>query len=338
MFVSPINNKNQLNTFISAQPHSEFSQSFEWGEYQESLGNRIFRLGVEDESGLKAAITFIKVSLPFDLSYFYAPRGPIFNFQFSIFNFQAILNFLKEEIKKIAKNEKCIFLRFEPDASFKLQALSFKLNKTIDVQPHRTTILDLSKSEEEQLSAMHQKTRYNIRLAEKKGIEIIEAGVERFEDFWKLMEETKNRDGFRLHSKEHYQKQISNFQFLISNSNHKSLSIKLFLAEYEGKVIAGNIISFFGDTVTYMHGASADNYRNLMAPYLLHWHIIKQAKSLGYKFYDLYGIDEIKWPGVTRFKLGFGGEEKTYPGTFDLVFETKWYNIYRLIRKIRRMV
>jgi lipid II:glycine glycyltransferase (peptidoglycan interpeptide bridge formation enzyme) len=85
-----------------------------------------------------------------------------------------------------------------------------------------------------------------------------------------------------------------------------------------------------------MHGASASKYRNVMAPYLLQWHAIKLAKNLGYKYYDFYGVDEDKWPGVTRFKKGFGGREVNYPGTFDLIFNRRWYSVYRMVRKARR--
>jgi len=337
MRIAFLNNKNKLNEFIATQPHSSFSQSWEWGEYQEICGNKIFRLGVEEEGDLMAAITFIKTNLPLGLGYFYAPRGPVVEVRSEKLEVKSIINELFKKVEKIGMEEKAIFFRFEPDLIVNPACAGMTIEKTIDVQPHRTSILDLSQTEEDILKKMHQKTRYNIRLAQKKGIEIIEAGGERFEDFWKLMEQTKDRDGFRLHGKEHYRKMISSVNSHRSTVNKEDLFIKLFLAKYQDQIIAGNIISFFGDTVTYMHGASADSFRNLMAPFLLHWHIIKSAKGLGYNFYDMFGIDEDKWPGVTRFKLGFSGEEKIYPGTFDLVFDKKRYNIYKLVRKIRRM-
>jgi peptidoglycan pentaglycine glycine transferase (the first glycine) len=172
---------------------------------------------------------------------------------------------------------------------------------------------------------MHQKTRYNIRLAEKKGVKIYEAGPEKFDDFWQLMTVTCERDKYRLHSRNYYAQMLA----------EKKL-IKLYLAEFKNKPIAAVLASFSGDTVTYMHGASANDERNVMAPFLLQWEIIKSAKLAGYKYYDFYGIDEKKWPGVTRFKKGFGGEEINYTGTFDLVFNSTWYNIYKILRKFRR--
>jgi peptidoglycan pentaglycine glycine transferase (the first glycine) len=329
-------NREQVDGFISQSKHSQFLQSWGWGEFQEKIGNKVFRIGIEENGKILSISTLIKKALPLGKCYFYCPRGPVINFQFPPqFGGQAISNFktnpmeiyeiIFKEINKIAIKEKVIFLRFEP-TEFKVESFKFKVERTIDVQPSKTLILDLSKAEEELLKNMHQKTRYNIRLAEKKEVKIIVGEEKNFEIFWKIMEETNKRDGFRLHSKNYYKKML------------KLGFIKLYLAEYQGKVIAGNIISFYGDTVTYIHGASSNEYRNIMAPYLLQWQAIKLAKKQGYLYYDFYGIDEKKWPGVTRFKKGFGGEEVRYLGTYDLVFNEIWYNIYKLLRKIRRIV
>jgi lipid II:glycine glycyltransferase (peptidoglycan interpeptide bridge formation enzyme) len=187
----------------------------------------------------------------------------------------------------------------------------------------------LEKSEEEILKSMHQKTRYNIKLALKKGIVVkeIQNIKNNFDEFWSLMQETESRDDFRLHSKEHYQKML----------NLDSSLLKLIGAFYKDKLIAVNIVSFFGDMVTYVHGASSSENRNLMAPYALQWETIKIAKQKGYKYYDFNGIDERKWPGVTRFKKGFSGYKINYLGTFDLVFNSMEYSIYKALRKLRRM-
>jgi peptidoglycan pentaglycine glycine transferase (the first glycine) len=322
MQIKNIVDKNILDDFVSTQGRSQFLQSWEWGEFQEKAGNKIFRIGVEESGELVVAATLIKKSLFFGKSYFYCPRGPLI----SIKNYELrITNYFFDEIKKIAEQENIIFLRFEP--SFEIQNSKLEILRSIDIQPSKTLILDLTKSEEELLAAMHQKTRYNIRLAEKKGVKIIEAGTEKFDDFWRLMEVTCARDKYRLHSCGYYAKMLS-----------KKNLIKLYLAEYKNKPIAAVLASFSGDTVTYLHGASDNEERNVMAPFLLQWEIIKIAKQAGYKYYDFYGIDENKWPGVTRFKKGFGGEEMEYPGTYDLIFNYIWYKVYNWLRKIRRMV
>ena len=318
-----IENQDKLNNFIGAQQHSQFLQSWEWGEFQQAVGNKIMRLGVEDNGKLTAAATLIKKPLSGGKSYFYCPRAPV----------GETTELLFKEIGRLAQKEDVIFLRFEPQ--FKIpsnsagrQNYKFKIQKTIDIQPSKTLILDLSKTKEELLANMHQKTRYNIRLAKKKGVEITEAGPERFNEFWQLMRETVKRDDFRLHNRGHYEKLLS------INDNY----IRLLIAEYKDRIIAANMVSFFGDTAAYLHGASGNDYRNVMAPYLLQWRAIKTAKDKGCQYYDFFGIDKIKWPGVTRFKKGFGGNEVEYPGTFDLVYNKPWYTIYKLARKARRFI
>jgi len=352
MRVIKIKSKEQLNNFIIQQKHSQFLQSWEWGELQEKSGFDVTRLGVEEKGELVGVAVLIKKNLGMGRNYFYCPRGPIVNnVQYPTINNQStsnnqvlnnknILEFLFDEIKRIAGNEKAVFLRFEPGIKYPLSQpkadppradiIHYPITKTIDVQPAATLILDLKMTEEELLKAMHQKTRYNIRLAERKGVKVRVADsrdfASDFEKFWQIMEETVKRDKFRLHSKEHYRRMLQINDF-----------VKLILAEYQGKIIAGNIVTFFGDTATYVHGASGNEFRNLMAPYGLQWHAIKLAKEQGYKYYDFYGIDEDKWPGVTRFKKGFSGEEINLPGTYDLIFNKKLYQLYKLLRGVRRL-
>lgn len=316
-----IEDKEQLNNFVGGQKHSQFLQSWQWGEFQKKVAGVVWRIGVASNGKLLACSKIIKKFLPIGKSYFYAARGPVF--RHGSWNEEAG-DLLFEEIKRLAADEGVMFLRFEP--IFSAKKINFPVVKTMDIQPGKSWILELNKSEEEILKAMHPKTRYNIRLAEKKGVKIVEAGAERFEDFWQLLCQTGERDEFSLHGRSYYQSMLeSDKDFL-----------KLFFAEYKGKPLVANIITLFGDTVTYIHGGSSSDQREVMAPYLIQWHSIKLAKKLGYKFYDFYGISEHKWPGVTRFKKGFGGRELRYSGTFDLVYDENWYSIYKMVRKVRR--
>jgi lipid II:glycine glycyltransferase (peptidoglycan interpeptide bridge formation enzyme) len=321
-----ITDKNKWNDFVGARAHAEFLQSWEWGEFQEKVEGKVVRFIVEDNEKIIAAGMLIKKSLPLKMNYFYCPRGIVLNEKLKIKN-EKLFDFLFAEIKNIAKKEKVIFLRFEP-RKFENRKSEIVIRKSIDIQPSKTIMLDLSKSEEVLLATMHQKTRYNIRLAEKKGVNIVEAGKDGFTDFWNLMEKTSGRDGFTSHQKDYYEK-------LLQTAPEK---FKLFTAVYQEKVIAAGIFSFFGDTATYLFGASDNEQRGVMAPYLLQWEIIKKAKAAGCKYYDFFGIDEKKWPGVTRFKHGFSGEEIKYPGTFDMIFNLTSYNLYRILRAIRRFV
>ncbi|MCK5320219.1 peptidoglycan bridge formation glycyltransferase FemA/FemB family protein [Candidatus Parcubacteria bacterium] len=322
MKIVKIKDKNKYNNFIKQQKHSQFLQSWEWGEFQKDVGNKVLRFAIENNGKIAFVISLIKKSLPLGMNYFYSPRIGVKHLNEEIFIF------LFKEIKKITKKEKCIFLRFDPRSKFPISNFQFPISKTIDVQPSRTLILDISKPEEEILKQMHQKTRYNIRLAAKKDIDVrvIKDIDKYFEEFWQLMAQTENRDGFRLHDKNYYLKMLK--------FNNKF--IKLIAVFYQDKMLCANIVSFFGDMATYVHGASSNENRNLMAPYALQWHTIKLSKAYGFKYYDFNGIDEQKWPGVTKFKKGFGEKEVGYLGTYDLVFDSCKYNLYKLLRKIRR--
>ena len=319
-----ITDKKQLNDFVGSKPHAQFLQSFEWGEFQKEVSGIIWRIGaIEDKGQLIASAKLVKKQLPMGKSYFYCGRGPVIGDTKRV---AVISNELFKTIKDLAVDESVMFLRFEPVDEFKISDFPFPIFQTIDVQPSQTLILDLTKSEDEILQAMHQKTRYNIRLAEKKGVKIVEAGADRFEEFWQLLTSTGDRDNFNLHGRSYYQAMLKT----------DSSFVKLLFAEYQGKPLAGNLVVFFGDTATYIHGGSSNENREVMAPYAMQWQTIKLAKQAGYKYYDFHGIDENKWPGVTRFKMGFGGQVVKYPGTFDLVFDQGWYNIYKMIRKVRR--
>lgn len=318
-----ITEKDIYNKFVKAQTRSQFLQSWEWGDFEMEINHVAKRYGLYgDNDELLSVFTLILRPLFLGWNYFYCPRAE-FGRHLSDFGF------VVEAIKKIAVLEKVLFLRYEPMGGFKISSDEFEIIKTIDVQPSKTLILDLKKSEEELLKEMHQKTRYNIRLAEKKGVEIFPVGTDmieaEFENFWELMRITKERDAFRIHEKKHYQKMLE-IGF-----------VKLYLAKKDEKILAAALVSFFGDTATYIHGASSDEDRNLMAPLLLQWEMIKAGKGRSCQYYDFYGIDEKKWPGVTRFKKGFGGEELNFPGTFDLIFNNFVYKAYMYLRALRRL-
>ncbi len=309
-------NKKQLNGFVSQQKHSQFLQSYEWGELQDS----VLRYGIEDNGKIIFALSLFEKKLPMNKKYFYSPRIGI------KFLNQKQLEFLFVEITKILKKEKAIFWRFEPRSRFPISNFQFPIFKTIDIQASQTNILNLDRSEDEILKNMHQKTRYNIRLAERKDVKVRIGNKNDFDKFWEIMNETKNRDGFRLHARKYYEKML-NLDF-----------IELIAAEFQGEIIAANIVSYFGDMASYLHGASSNKQRNIMAPFAIQWFTIKRAKEKGCKYYDFNGIDEFKWPGVTRFKKGFGGGDIVYPGAYDLIINKQAYIVYKTMRAARRML
>ena len=335
-----------MDNFVGSMVKSQFLQSWEWGEFQQSLGRKIWRLGVLDSQSLVASALVIKHNLPLGRNYLYCPRGPIFETKNQGLKTKNYLDELLEKIIEIAKQENSLFVRIEPPVE-KSNELNLKsLVATQFVQPKDTLTLDLSKSEEQLLSEMHPKTRYNIRLAEKKGVTVRIGVKEDFEKFWQLNQETASRDSFKTHPRNYYQKMLE----VLSPD-----FLKLFLAEYEGKVLVVNLVIFFGDTVTYLHGASSNEYRNLMAPHLVQWRQILEGKKLGFKCYDMWGVLPLKtqqattentegaehtehhsWQGLTRFKRGFGGQEINYIGTYDLILNSFWYNMYKIGRRFLR--
>lgn len=284
----------------------EFLQGSSWGEFQMKVGRTVLRFG---------EVQVIETLLPFGKKYWLVPRGVPTG-----------------EVVNEARTRGILFLRYEPSIS---QSIISGSKSTIPVSPPATLILDLTKSEEQLLNEMHEKTRYNIRLAERKGVVVSQ--LQNFDEFWKLMEETAKRDTFRTHEKNYYQTMVETLQ-------SEPCKIELWAATWQGKTLAAGIWIYFGDTVTYLHGASSSEDRNVMAPYLLHWEVMRDAKKRGCKTYDFWGIAPQKkiagtesWGGITRFKTGFGGAVVEYPGTYDLPISKFGYTLYTLLRKIRRL-
>lgn len=295
-----------------------FLQSWQWGEFQRALGREVLRFR---EDGAMAQM--IRMRLPFGKSYWYCPRGPL-----------GALPSLAED----AEMKKAMFLRVEPAASPGAGAV-----KVRDVQPGQTLIVDLAPEREAIMAAMHEKWRYNIRLAERKGVRVYVAGERdpgALEVFWGLLEETTERDKFRAHDKEYYRSMLEALAGDPAKDGGMRPVARLVFAEHDGRVLAANLMVYFGGTATYLHGASSRARRELMAPQLLHWTAMLDAKAWGYRAYDFWGVapegaENHPWAGVTRFKRGFGGTYVAYPGTYDLPIDRTWYRLYAFAQKAR---
>lgn len=304
--------------------NSNFLQSPQWMRFQQESRRKCWRIGNEEWQGL-----VIKYVLPFKKSYLYCPYGP---FVKSDFVDKIKPHKFLDEVEKIAKQENAIFFRCDSRISLGLENFGFKKAPqdyyfSATALPKEVAILDISGDEGEILKTMKQKTRYNIHLAEKKGIKIKQS--QDVDIFYNLICKTSQREKIRPHPKEHYQRLLESFNG----------SICLFLAFFGENPIAGIIVLFFEKTATYLHGGSDSEYRHLMAPYLLHWTAIKEAKKRDCQEYDFGGISlepKHPWSGITRFKLNFGAKPVVYPGAYDLIFQPFWYYLYSLVRKFRR--
>lgn len=337
-------------------PDGGFLQSEYWRKFQENYGRKAFELREEDEDGDTIILaSMIVYALPVAGDYFYMPRGPVTclpageagNTKHATQNGK-IGNFLKDLISLADKNNMG-WIRIEPNRPESLKLIKenlsnkYKIKKSpADMQPREILMLDIAKSEEDILSEMKQKTRYNIRLAEKKGIKIFTSRENKhIDEFLRLVRVTAERDKIKAHPENYYRKMFEAIPPEI---------LKLYVAEFEGKIICANLVLFFGKTVTYMHGASDNLHRDVMAPYLLQWRQILDAKKAGYERYDLGGVkishntqhitrSTNSWSGITRFKTGFAPdiEPVRFPGCYDIVINPAKYNIYRILQKIKRI-
>jgi len=315
--------KNIWNNFIFSnidKTESEFLQSWEWGMFQKKLGRKIWFLAIKNKEQIIGQALIIKYILPFGKSYFYCSRGPV-----SLFLNKEVFQELVKKIKDLGQKEKAIFLRWDQ----KNDKFNFKgFTKIKDLQPSKTIILNLEKTEAELLKEMHTKTRYNIRLAQKHGVKVFKSNEEKYLNiFLDLLHQTSEREKFRIYPDDYYKKLLTS----------ESKFATLYLAEYQNRILAAHLLIFFNHTATYLHGASSRECREVMAPYLLHWQTIQQAKKENIYFYDFWGIDKKKWPGITRFKLNFKGQEFCYPGTFELPLSKIWYTLYKLFKLCFRL-
>jgi len=319
--------KQQGQNLRQSSDQAEFLQSWNWGEFQASTGKPAIRLQAVENGEVKWQGQCLEHKLGLGLKYTYLPRV----MEHGTWNMEQLLLWLKEH--------NFSFLRIEPSKDINLSIFqSFNLSLTNNRQPRTTLILDLTQSEETLLADMHSKTRYNISLAERKGVQVKD---EKNSDvFWALNQTTTERDKFKSHGKEYYAKMLQ-YDF-----THQ------LIAYYNDIPIATILLIVFGDKCVYLHGASSNEERNLMAPYLLQWRGIQLAKKLGCKYYDFWGVAPApkvgepsscfhnlcwevghKWTGVTRFKVGFGGTVRSYPGAFDIILSRWKYGLYQLIRK-----
>ena len=323
------------DSYLINSESDHFLQSWTWGEFQKQLGNKIWRLVIEDDNNIVAQLLIIKLSLGFGQSILYSPRGQLINKNHSLPVTQASTTLLLQEIKKIADDEKVILFRIDPPvladniaAERFYSALGFVKNPK-SIQPRHSLILDLKPTPEQLLENMKPKTRYNIHLAEKHGIVAIKSDHPYdLDKFLELNKATSGRQGFAPHSDHYYRTQ---FEIL-----HSAGIQELWLARHQDKVLAAILVNYFGDTATYVHGASDHTQRELMAPHLLQFTAIQDAHRRGFTYYDFWGINpdpNHPWAGFTRFKRGFSGNEISYIGSLELPINPLLYKLYRLLSR-----
>lgn len=315
--------------------HGSFLQTTAWGEIKGKWGWRMRRVGVESNGALVAGVQVLFRTLPLGRSIAYIPRGPVL-----INDNPRILRDLFAAVHHLCRQQGALLLTVEPDwpiASINtehLLVLGFR-GSIATVQPSATIMLDLTQSEDDLLAQMHQKWRYNIRLAGRKDIKVRIGTAQDLDIFHTLTQTTGQRDDFAVRPAAYYTDVFRAFGPLG----------RLWVAEYDGKPLAAIMVVTVGRTATYLYGASSNEERQRMPNHAIQWAAIQEAKADGCLWYDFWGIppevpDEGEpetlgegglW-GVYRFKQGFGGKVVKYPGALDYVYNRPGYWLYNYVR------
>jgi lipid II:glycine glycyltransferase (peptidoglycan interpeptide bridge formation enzyme) len=314
----------------------EFLQSENWLKFQEATGKRVVRFS-EGEFLANGIVH----KLPIAGTYLYVPRGPLTGIR----NYElGIKNGMRGLLEK-AKEERAGWIRIEPETEEILADIKKTISEKIvkaphDMQSREVLVVDIMRSEEELLAAMKPKTRYNIRLAEKRGVKVFATRERKYQTvFLNLIQQTAGRKEITPHPRAYYEKMLDTLP---------EKMWQLFVAEYENEIIAANLLIIFETTATYLHGGSSDKHRDVMAPYLLQWEQMKFAKTQGCARYDFGGIrtqttnyklqTTNAWAGITRFKMGFSPQTATtiFPGTYDLILNSRAYFLYKRLHYLKK--
>jgi len=319
---------------VTTHPACHLLQHSHWGALKSCFGWQAVRLALEKDGRLCAGAQVLFRRLPLGRSLAYLPKGPLLNPDDA-----ETAARLWPALHALARSRRSILLKVEPELpddpalAARFRAWGFRPSPQT-VQPRRTIWLDLAGDEEAILGGMKSKTRYNIRLAARKEVQIHQGTANDLDTFYTLMQQTGARDGFGIHSRAYYRAAHELFA--------SADQVRLFLAFYAGEPLGALMAFACGDKAWYFYGASSDRERQRMASYLLQWEAIRWARWRGCTAYDLWGIpdaDETSleaqftarsdglW-GVYRFKRGFGGRVQRYLGAFDAIYSPLWYRLY----------
>ncbi len=331
--------ENEYTEFLEKHDRCNFQQSLEWGKVKTAWIKEVVL--AEDENGkIIGSICVLIRKVPIFGNMMYSSRGPVCDI-----HDKKVLDQLTEGVKELAKKYKAFVFRMEPDikkddGEFRkiVEEIGYKVKDDAkdfkdEIQPRFVFRLDIKdKTEDEILAGFHQKTRYNIRLATKKGVLVKEGTKEDLKDFHKIMVETGSRDGFIIRPLEYFEKMYDELA-----PKH----MKLLMAYYEDKPISGIIPIMYGNKTWYLYGASSNSHRNLMPNYLLQWEMIKQAIANKHDMYDFRGVSGVvdeSHPqyGLYRFKKGFGAEFTEFIGEVYLPFKPLVYKTYKFAEKTFR--
>jgi len=366
------------NSLISKLPNPHFLQTYEWGQVKAKYGwepvylvwdrdgkMRDIKSG-SDLSSLafypSAAALVLKrkiLSAGFAarLSVLYAPKGPLLDWAN-----EPLRSRVLDDLQSFAKRQGAIFLKLDPDVQVATGVPASEENvinpqgqlfisllkrrgwqySNDQIQFRNTVLIDLQASEEEMLTRMKQKTRYNIRLAEKKGVTLRVGTVGDLPMLYRMYAETSVRDGFVIRDEGYYRTVWETFMgSTASTGNSQVPAFKYFdfpscepiIAEVDHEPVAAIFVFYFAGRAYYVYGMSRNAHREKMPTYLLQWEAMKRAKAHGCTTYDLWGAPDVfdksdsMW-GVYRFKEGLGGKVVRTSGAWDFAPSSLWYKMY----------
>ena len=301
-------------------------QTWEWGEFRKTTEVKVVRRGIFENENLVSGfqLTIHKIpSTHFTIGYL--PKGELPTKE------------VLEELREIGKDNNCLFIKLEPN----ILAKNVKIDSPLTKSPHPLFTkysfwLDLTRSEEELMLKMKSKTRYNVRLASRKGVTIVEDNSDTaFEEYLKLTMETTKRQHFFAHTKGYHRKMWSAL-YPIGMAH-------LLKAVYKGETVVSWVLFLHNDILYYPYGSSASKNKDTMASNLLMWEVIRWGKEHNAKLFDMWGAlgpdpdPKDSWYGFHRFKEGYGATHVEFVGTYDLVLKPVLYRLYNLVFILRQL-
>ena len=315
---------------LAATPETGFMQSSWWAEFRTTAGFEHFGIMLKNDGAILGGAVVLKFTYADDRCFYYVPEGPVLPADEAVAGavFDATLDAIQD--RRRTERQTVSHLRIEPRWQRLPRFVSgfrpVRPFSDVFFEPRNTVCIDLRASEEAILGQMKPKGRYNIRVAQRHGVSVVQDASERgLEDFQRIYEETAARQGMEAKPPDYFQALLS----LLSSRHCGSM----FFAEFQGTRVAAAVVVYFGPRATYFFGGSLDSRREIMAPYLLHFEIMRAAKALGHDWYDLWGTapedePDHPWHNITVFKHKFGGVALDFVPTLDYVYDAAAYDAY----------
>ena len=312
------------NGILATLPCCHVLQTWEWGQFKSRWGWTPRYFVDEDQGGVHAAALILRRTIsPLKLSILYVPKGPALDYANA-----ALADRVLRELVALARRERALFIKIDPDLNQAdrsiLRDRGWRYSAE-QIQFRNTMLINLTRSEDELLAAMKPKTRYNVRLAQKKGVTVRSGELADLDLLYRLYAATSQRDGFIIRPIAYYRDAWGSFI--------RSGLAQPLIAEVEEEPVAGLILFHFADRAWYMYGMSSNLHRDKMPNQLLQWEALRWAKAHGCTIYDLWGApDELNesdpmW-GVYKFKEGLGAEFASHVGAHDFVVSRPGYWFY----------